>query len=314
MARFCWVALWLFLMLPSAAAQTPMAKAGWTAPRTPWGDPDLQGVYTNIEEQRVPVERPEQFAGRTLESVTASELAEFARQRNAAAERRDRAFAGLSPMRFDLTPSRPWLIVDPSDGRIPPLTPLGEKRRQAYDTHVAQVPAAAQDSNLWYRCISIGLPRSMMPTGDGDTYRIVQSPGFVAIQYEIMHEARVIPLDRRPHLRSSLTAYMGDARGRWDGDTLVVETRNFKGEFSVTSAAGKDLRILERFALTRSGAIEWAVTIDDPSGWTRPWTLAMPLARADDTKGPLENACHEGNYVMRNILSAARAEERAETK
>src|SRR5687768_13705531 len=195
MARFCRVALLLLLMSPPAVTQT---NGGWVAPRTPWGDPDLQGVYTNSEEQRVPVERPEQFAGRALESITASELTEFARQRNAAAERRDHAFAGLSPMRFDLTPSRPWLIVDPSDGRIPRLTPLGEGRRQAYEARLGQVPAAARDTNLWYRCISMGLPRSMMPTGDGDTYRIVQSPGYVAIQYEIMHEARVIPLDRRP--------------------------------------------------------------------------------------------------------------------
>jgi hypothetical protein len=311
MARFCRVALLLLLMSPPAVAQT---NGRWVAPRTPWGDPDLQGVYTNSEEQRVPVERPEQFAGRTLESITASELAEFARQRNLAAERRDHPFAGLSPMRFDMTPSRPWLLVDPPDGRIPTLTPLGEGRRQAYEARLGQVPVAARDSNLWYRCISIGLPRSMMPTGDGDTYRIVQSPGYVAIQYEIMHEARVIPLDRRPHVGAAITAYLGDARGWWEGDTLIVETRNFKGEFSVTSAAGKDLRLVERFTATRSGSIEWAVTIDDPSGWTRPWTLSMPLAKLDDMQGPLENGCHEGNYVLRNILSAARAEERAATK
>jgi hypothetical protein len=217
-------------------------------------------------------------------------------------------------MRFDMTPSRPWLIVDPPDGRIPTLTPLGERRRQAYETRLGKVPAAAPDANLWYRCISIGLPRSMMPTGDGDTYRIVQSPGYVAIQYEIMHEARVIPLDRRPRVGSAITAYLGDARGWWEGDTLIVETGNFKGAFSMTSAAGKNLRIVERFTPTRAGSIEWAVTIDDPSGWTRLWTLAMPLARADDTQGPLENACHEGNYVLRNILSAARAEEGSETK
>jgi hypothetical protein len=313
MARFCRAALLLLVMSPPAVAQP---NGGWAAPRTPWGDPDLQGVYTNIEEQRVPMERPEQFAGRTLDSITASQLAEFARQRNAAAERRreSRAFAGLSPMRFDLTPSRPWLIIDPSDGRIPTLTPLGEGRRRAYETHLGQVPVAAQDSNLWYRCISIGLPRSMMPTGDGDTYRIVQSPGYVAIQYEIMHEARVIPLDRRPRVGSAITAYLGDARGWWEGDTLIVETRNLKGVFSVISAAGKDLRIVERFTPTRSGSVEWAVTIDDSSGWTRPWTLSMPLARTADTQGPLENACHEGNYVLRNILSAARAEEGSETK
>jgi len=300
----------VLLLLVSAPVA---AQSRWVAPRTPWGDPDLQGVYTNIEEQRVPIERPERFAGRTLESITASELAEFARQRNAAAAGRPdaHAFGGLSPMRFDLRPSRPWLVVDPADGRIPALTPLGQQRRQQYAARLDAPPASAGDSNLWYRCISIGLPRSMMPTGDGDTYRIVQAPGHVAIQYEIMHEARVIPLDRRPHVGSAIAAYMGDARGRWDGDTLVVETRNFKGEFQTTNAAGKDLRIVERFTPTRAGAIEWSVTIDDASGWTRPWTLAMPLTRVDDIRGPLENACHEGNYVLRNILSAARAEELA---
>jgi hypothetical protein len=312
MARFCRVALLLLLTAPPAVAQT---NGGWGVPRTPWGDPDLQGVYTNIEEQRVPMQRPEQFAGRTLESITASELAEFSRQRNEAAERGpNRPFAGLSPMRFDLKPSRPWLITDLSDGRIPTLTPLGQSRRQAYQARLEQVPGAARESNLWYRCISIGLPRSMIPTGDGDTYRIVQSPGYVAIQYEIMHEARVIPLDRRPHGGPAITAYLGDARGWWEGDTLVVETRNFKGEFQVTSAAGKDVRLVERFTPTLAGSVAWAVTIDDPSGWTRPWTLSMPLARLDDTQGPLENGCHEGNYVLRNILSAARAEERAGTK
>ena len=213
MARFCRVTLWMLVVSASAAAQTSATHGNWVAPRTPWGDPDLQGVYTNIEEQRVPVERPARFAGRTLESITASELAEFARETNTRAEqRRDRAFAGLSPMRFDLAPSRPWLLTDPSDGRIPALTPLGQARRQAYETRVAQVPAAAQDSNLWYRCISIGLPRSMMPTGDGDTCRIVQSPGFVAVQHEIMHEARVIPLDRRPHVGSALRAYLWATR------------------------------------------------------------------------------------------------------
>jgi hypothetical protein len=201
-------------------------------------------------------------------------------------------------------------VVDPPDGRIPPLTPLGQERSRAFAARNAQPPASAADSNLWYRCITIGVPRSMMPMVDGAPYRIVQSPGYVVIQYEIMHEARVIPLDGRPHVGAPITAYMGDARGHWDGATLVVDTTNFKGEFGMTSAAGKDLHIVERFAPTAGGNLEWSVTIDDPSGWTRPWTFSTPLTKLDERQGPLENACHEGNYPLRNLLSAARAEDR----
>jgi hypothetical protein len=266
-------------------------------------------VFTNENERLVPMERPERFAGRTPDSVTAQELAEFASSSNAEAERRERPFGGLSPQRFDLKPSRPWLVIDPPDGRIPPLTALGEERRRAYTARTNTIPAEARDSNLWYRCISIGVPRSMMPQPDGATYRIVQAPGFVAIQYEMMHEAHVIPLDGRVRLGSAVTAYIGDARGHWDGDTLVVETTNIKGQFQMTAAAGKDLRIVERFTPMPSGSLEWTVTIDDPSGWTRPWTFSMPLTRTDESQSPLEQACHEGNYVLRNILSAARAGE-----
>jgi hypothetical protein len=154
----------------------------------------------------------------------------------------------------------------------------------------------------------------MMPQPDHGTYRIVQAPGYVAIQIEMMHEARVIPLDRRPHVDDAIRTYMGDARGYWDGDTLVVETTRFKGEFQTTSAAGKDLRIIERFTPQPSGSLQWTVTIDDASGWAGPWTFAMPLARARENQGPLEYACHEGNYALRNMLSAARAEEEAAAK
>jgi hypothetical protein len=299
------VALLVALAAAHAHAQ------GTRTPRTPWGDPDLQGVYTNVDEQRVPMERPDRFAGRSRDSITSDELKRIAAESNAAASSRGEsaAFAGLSPQRFDLTPSRAWLVVDPPDGRIPPLTPLGERRRREYAAANARPLTAAADSNLWYRCISIGVPRSMMPLSDAGTFRIVQSPGYVAIQYEMMHETRTIPLDRRPHVSGGVGGYMGDARGHWDGDTLVVETTNIKGSFQLTSAAGPDLRIVERFKPVPGGALEWSVTIDDPSGWTRPWTFSMPLARTGDGQGPLEYACHEGNHALRNMLSAARAEE-----
>jgi hypothetical protein len=280
-------------------------------PRTPWGDPDLQGVYTNEDELRVPMERPARFAGRDLSSITADEMHDVARELNESRARNpeSRAFGGLSPQRYDLKPSRAWLVVDPVEGRIPPLMPLGEQRRNEYAARLSRVPGSAEDTNLWYRCISIGVPRTMMPTPDGATYRIVQAPGYVAIQYETMHETRIVPLDGRPHIGPAITGYMGDARGHWDGDMLVVETTNIKGQFQTTSAAGSGLRIVERFTPAASGALEWSVTIDDASGWTRPWTFSMPLTRADESQGPLENGCHEGNYVLRNILSAARAEE-----
>ena len=301
----------LTVVLTLVSAATSHAQ-GTRTPRTPWGDPDLQGVYTNINEQRVPMERPDRFVGRSRESITESELRQAAAESNAAAQsRRDaNAFGGLSPQRFDLTPSLAWLLVDPPDGRIPALTPLGERRRREYAAQNARAIRFGCDSNLWYRCISIGVPRSMMPLPDVGTFRFVQSPGFVAIQYEMMHEARVIPLNRRLRMSAPLSAaYMGLARGRWDGDTLVVETTNIKGSFQLTSAAGPNLRVVERFTPGGGGGLEWSVTIDDPSAWTQPWTFSMPLARLDDSQGPLEYACHEGNYPLRNMLSAARAEE-----
>ena len=282
------------------------------APRTPWGDPDLQGVYSNENELRVPVERPDRFAGRRPEGFTPQELAALGRQLSETrrANPESQAFGGLSPQRFDLVPSRAWLLVDPADGKMPPLTPLGEERRRAYAARLVRPLDAAADSNLWYRCISIGLMRTFVPLPDRAPLRIVQAPGYVVIQHEIMNVARVVALNGRPHVGSAITSYMGDARGHWDGDTLVVESTNFEGEFQMTSAAGKDLRIVERFSPLPSGSLEWSMTIDDASGWTRPWTVSLPLVRADDSQGPLESACHEGNYVLRNILSAVRAEER----
>jgi hypothetical protein len=143
------------------------------------------------------------------------------------------------------------------------------------------------------------------------SYEIVQGPGFVAILYEMVHEARVIPLDRRPHVGNAIRTYMGDPRGYWDGDTLVVETTNFKDETAYRNADGETLRLTERFTAVTPESVEWSVTVDDPSTWTWPWTFAMMLTRKDASQRPFEYACHEGNYGLRNILSAARAEEAA---
>jgi hypothetical protein len=151
----------------------------------------------------------------------------------------------------------------------------------------------------------------MLPFIHGNSYQIVQAPGVVAIRYEIMHETRVIPLDSRPRVGKELHLDMGDSRGRWEGNTLVIETTNFNDRSVYRSANAGTLRLIERFTRTAPGTVEWAVTVDDPLTWTRPWTFAMPLTM-NDREAVLEFACHEGNYAVPNILSAARATDRAE--
>ena len=150
-----------------------------------------------------------------------------------------------------------------------------------------------------------------MPAIYGSSYEIVQGPDCVAIIYEMIHETRVIPLDGRPHVGKGIASYMGDARGHWEGDTLVVETTNFKDQIAYRNANGATLRLVERFTPVGPSTVEWSVTVDDPATWTRPWTFAMNLTKKDASQQPFEYACHEGNYGLRNILSGARAEERA---
>ena len=153
---------------------------------------------------------------------------------------------------------------------------------------------------LYDRCITRGIPNSMMPAGYGSRYEIVQAPDTVAIRYEMIHEARVIPLDRRPHIAASLKQYLGDARGWWDGDTLVVETTNFRAE-TAPQRSSENVKMIERFKRTAADAVEWTVTFEDATTWERPWTYSMPLAQVDHTQRIYEYACHEGNLAMRNI-------------
>jgi hypothetical protein len=211
--------------------------------------------------------------------------------------------------------SRAWLVVDPTDGKIPPQTPEARSRaaaRAEARKKSGRGPAdAPEDRSLYDRCISRGLPGSMMPAIYGSSYEIVQGPNYVAIVYEMVHETRVIPLDGQPHVGKDVRTYMGDARGRWEGDTLVVETTNFKDQIAYRNANGENLRLIERFTATGPATVEWSVTVDDPTTWTKPWTFAMNLTKKDATQRPFEYACHEGNYGLRNILSAARAEEKA---
>jgi hypothetical protein len=175
---------------------------------------------------------------------------------------------------------------------------------------------SAEDRSLYDRCITRGVPGSMMPVIYGNSYQIVQGPGYVAIRYEMIHETRLIPLDGRPHAGKDIRLYMGDARGHFEGQTLVVETTNLNGKESADivgygspdRGASDGLRIVERFTPTAAHTLAWSVTLDDSRTWSRPWTFAMNLTK-DESQPVFEYACHEGNYGLTNILSAARAEE-----
>ena len=310
-----------------AGSASPSAQS-WTPPRTPWGDPDLQGHYSNKYEQGTPFERPAEFDGRRLDDIRGEELAALVRQR-AAEVLLNAPFTGGDPVagnfggapafydRFEAARgSRPWFVTDPPDGRIPAMSPQGQKAsaaRAAARAAVRRGRGAADsytDRSLYDRCITRGLPGSMMPANYGNSYRIVQGPGYVAITYEMVHETRLIPLDARPPLGPAFRHYMGEPRGHWEGDTLVVVTTNFRDEPAYRGSNPETVRFVERFTPTAPDRVEWSFTVDDPSTWTRPWTFAMPLTR-NDAEAVLEYACHEGNLAMAHLLSAARAEERA---
>jgi hypothetical protein len=292
--------------------------------RTPWGDPDLEGYYTNKYEYGTPFERPAVFEGRRLEDVTAHELAEVTARRQQEALERAPFFGGDPEGRignsaefrdiYEVTKgSRGWLVIDPPDGQIPPVLPEARGRVEAAAGRRGSFGPGPfngpEDFTLWERCITRGFPGSMLPGGYGNSYQIVQSPGYVAIRYEMVHETRVIPLDGSLHLPPTLRLDMGDARGRWDGETLVVETTNFRQRSAYRGASADTLRIVERFTRTSATTVEWSVTVDDASTWARPWTFSLPLTRNDaEAVEPYE--CHEGNHAIFNVLRAARAAER----
>ena len=307
-----------------AAARPAASAKPYVAPRTPWGDPDIQGGYSNKDENGIPFERPGALAGKQLEEIDDSELAELSKSRDENRLEQARGIGGrdtgAGPVHwyehYGAQNSRAWLVTDPADGRIPAQTPqaiqritagrgarggggFGEGRADSYT-----------DRSFYDRCITRGLPGSMMPAIYGNAYDITQAPGYVAIRYEMIHETRIIPLDNSP--RTGLRSHMGDARGRFEGDTLVVETTNFDPRTVYRNASPK-LKLVERFKPVAREAIEWSMTVDDPETWTRPWTFAMRLT-ADPEQTLFEYACHEGNYAMRNILSAARAAEAAAAK
>jgi len=306
--RLAVAAVVALLQSASALAQTHAVR------RTPWGDPDLQGTYTNKNEVSTPFERPAAFEGRRIEDISPAEVAAVLKKRDDDRPGVQAVAPGrVGPIEWqsqvDLTKgSRLWFVTSPRDGHIPPLT--AEARTRAAGR--LGTPRAEERVDSWVdlslsaRCITEGLPASMIPGTSGNSYEIVQGPGYVAIRYERIHDVRIIPLDGRPH--ANVRAHLGDARGRFQKDTLVVETTHFRDESAYRGANPDRLRIVETFSPQPHGTLIWNVTVDDPTTWTGPWTFSMALS-PDAEEQILEYACHEGNRAMANTLSAARAQE-----
>ena len=302
-----------------------LAQARYTPAKTPWGHPDISGDYTNKDEANTPLERPDEFKGRDPRSFTQAELDELVKKRQtqaaAIAGGIGGAETGAGPTHWYEhlrgTGNRPWLVTDPADGKLPAMTPQALKHEAAVAAlNVARNGEGRADSWLdrstYDRCITRGLPGSMMPAIYGNAYQIMQTPDSVVIRYEMIHETRVIPLDGRPHVAKAIRGYLGDARGHWEGNTLVVETTNFtnRTHFGYNNRYNSEsFTLTERFTPMAPGRLQWEVTFNDPEVWTRPFTLAMPLTR-DDTQEIFEYACHEGNLGLEHILTAARAEEK----
>ena len=298
----------------SAPAAKAAAPAKPYAARTAWADPDLQGVwdYKTI----TPLERPANFGERQFLNDE-----EVARLESNAAKRLDSPPDANTPANLVHAPymtdpgrkvdedRRTSLIVDPPDGRVPPLTEDAQRRQAMRRTGGRDGGADGPESRgSLERCITWGLPTATLPGLYNNNIRILQGPGYVAITHEMVHDTRIIPLDGRPALSSKVHQWFGDSRGHWDGNTLVVETQNFSDKTNYRGS-GATLHMVERFTRTGKNGIEFRMTVDDPTTWTRPWTVELHMRTSE---GDLyEYACHEGNYGLRNMLEVARDEEKA---
>lgn len=313
----------LALLWPAAIAQAqaPQARTDWAVSRTPDGQPDLQGIWTNAT--ITPLERPAALAGRAF--LTAAEAAAIEKQ---IAEQRVKLdtvgsldSGSYNQFWYDagttvLSTRQTSLVVDPPDGRVP-VRPSAEARR---DDYAARSADSYEFMSVWDRCITRGVPGGMFPAGYNNAYQIVQTAEYVVIAYEMIHDARIIPLDNRPPLPARMQFWMGDSRGHWEGDTLVIETRNFNNQGWITTSAASGrikgiphtdkLHVTERLKRVSRDEISYSATIDDPDIYTRPWTVAFPLTSEPDYR-IYEYACHEGNYSIENILRGARAQETA---
>ncbi len=321
------------------AAKTAATKT-WTPPLTPYGQPDLQGVWLN--NSATPLERPKALEGRQF--LTDDEVAELKKRAARLFENGKSDYAGgdtaflaaLANLEQYKNPNgatcssfsmierefdrRTSLIVDPPDGKIPPLTPAARQRRAAAEAATERLPEGPEDLSDAVRCITFGVPRLTGNFGPGiyGYYQILQSPGYVVLTMESIHDARIIPLDGRPHLRQTVRQWNGDSRGHWEGKTLVVDTTNFSpkshptGSFSAVSnfmESAANLHLVERLTRVAPDTINYEMTFDDQTTWTKSWTAAIRLKQTQDTI--YEFACHEESHSMLGILAGARAEEKA---
>jgi len=323
---------------PASAQAMPKSSTekNWTLPRTSDGHPDLQGVWAN--NNATPLERPKELAGRARLTD-----AEVAAMRKKAAElyngKGDASFGddifqtvlasikgsesgphvkgtnefdgGTGDYSSEWIVSRDWdnrtsLITDPADGRLPPLTPEGKKRQEAAFAALSRPAASPADRMLSERCITYGSPQLI--AGYQSYYQIFQTANSVVIMTEMIHDVRIVPLDGRPHVPSNVHNWFGDSRGRWEGDTLVIDTTNYKAAGFMPESSDK-LHVIERLTRTGPETLKYEITIDDPETWTKPWSLMIPLRHSP---APIyEYACHEGNIGMAGILAGARADEKA---
>ena len=317
---------------PPAAAKA--VKQTWTPPRTADGHPDFQGFWAN--NIATPLQRPKELAGRA--TLSDQEVAAMRKEAHklfggngdaafgdtvyltvlANVEGKKNGFKSVDGETGDYssvwTVERDWenrtsLITDPPDGRIPSVTPEAQKRRAAISAAMLRPAQSAADRSLAERCITYGSPQLI--AGYQSYYQIVEAPKSVMIMTEMIHDARTIPLDGGPHAGSAVRQWQGDSRGHWEGDTLVVDTTNYKPR-AFMSISSEKLHVTERFSLSGPNTLKYQITINDPGTWTRPWSLMIPLSRSSEPV--YEYACHEGNEGLMGILSGARAEESAEAR
>jgi hypothetical protein len=319
----------IFALTPAPAAGQASKSKAWTQPKTPWGDPDIQGTWTSDDCIGTPLQRPEQFGNRLY--LSEQEIAQ--RQGNIDRQAKvDLVETVAEGQRVGTGPPGHWgerarrpctqtsLISEPANGRLPEALPEA-KLRPVPEGAGNNTPKADswEDFTYYIRCITRGVPGSIFPVIYGNGQQIVQAKGFVTIFEEMVHEARVIPVDGRPHTGSNVRTYMGDSRGHWEGNTLVVETTNFIGNRTgiVGNGGGMPtsdaLKTTERFTRISPDQMKYEITLDDPKTWPQPVKVQFPLTQEPGYQN-FEYACHEGNNAMFNSLSAARARERNAAK
>jgi hypothetical protein len=311
-----WIVPAVAAVLVGCNGEPGSVASAYAAPRTPWGDPDLTGMWPIDKLNGTPVQRPQSFGDRRY--LTDQEYTERVERLQTLNARYDEEIAankmGNGHWAEMGQPNRlTSLIMEPADGRLPPLTPEGERRSATMTSSWSDISFdEVADFNALDRCITRGLPASMFPFMYNSGIEIVQAPGYVVIRLELVHETRLVPLDNRPPLSGEIVQWLGDSRGHFEGDTLVIETGNFNGEtpMLIVGPGGKpiptsrDLRVLERLTRTAVDTIDYEIAVEDPIVLTKPWKASFPLQR-DNAYRMFEYACHEDNSAIRNLIQTS---------